>query len=481
MTGSYQVCKRAIVGLALFFGLAAAAATPVSESLMYAGDVQNALMAARSEAEADPADIAAQERLIDVLLTLGLYDRAIETYRKRIETAPTDPDAHYLLGRALPDATAARASYERALKFEPIHARSHMGMGAIYTAAGDFDAAIAAYGRATRFDSTLAEAWLGLTRAHLAKGELDQALAVSRRAMDAAPRDPDAYITVAVLDPSSAREVLEKAAKWAPGDPRVHTSLAEIRLADNDAKGAVESVDRALAIDPTDPASMRIKLFASAIARGVLDLQGYRDLIAARESGGQFDALVLRYPDAALVWAARSQHRMAAGDREGALADLEKATTLDPGEAEFQGAYGLLLLDQKRAQDALPWLEQAITARPWDGSLGVAYGRALSAVGRHEQAAKAMKLFAERRLYDSDATIAYADALLAAGKPEAAYQVVLAASERRMDERLVVALMAAATQTGRYGEAADILDQISVATKNPAVHDLAERLRAKAQ
>ncbi|MEZ4320064.1 MAG: tetratricopeptide repeat protein [Myxococcota bacterium] len=481
MTGCYQVCKRAFLLGVLFLGGPAVAAAPVSEALMYAGDVESALREARREAEADPSDLGAQERQIDVLLTLGLYDRAVEIQQARVAKNPTDPDAHYLLGRALPDAAAARQAYERALKFEPTHARSHMGLGAVYTASGDFDGAIAAYSRATRFDSTLAEAWLGLSRAHLAKGEVPEALAVSKRAMEAAPRDPDAYLTVAVLDPANARATLEQAAKWAPGDPRVHATLAEVRLGDDEAKGAIAAADAALAIDPTEPAALKVKLFARAIASGTLDLAGYRALVAAREGKGGFDALVTKYPKSAVVWAARSQARLSAGDLAGATSDLEKATALDPDEAELQGAYGLVLLQQKRPADALPHLEKAVRARPWDASLGIAWGRALSGAKQHDQAIAAMKALSERRRYDSDAQIAYADALLAAGQAEAAYQVVLDAAERRTDDKLLVALMAVATQTGRFAEAADIVEQIAVATKDPRARALAEQLRAKAQ
>jgi hypothetical protein len=76
------------------------------------------------------------------------------------------------------------------------------------------------------------------------------------------------------------------------------------------------------------------------------------------------------------------------------------------------------------------------------------------------------KLSARRR-YDSDVAVAHADALLLARKPELAYQVVLDAAERRMDTRLMIALMAVATQVGKYGEAADILEEIGRVVERP--------------
>lgn len=473
-------CKRWFLLVALTCGVARA--STLSEEHMYAGDVESALRAAALEARQAPDDIAAQERHVDVLLTLGLTDRAIQVAKQRVEQQPMNPDSHYLLGRAVPSAEAARASFERALRLEPDHARSHMGMGAVYTAEADMDGAIEAYQRAVERDPGLAEAWLGLSRAWIVKNDLPSALAVSKRAMEAAPSAPDPYLTAAVLDPANARPTLEKAARLAGRDARIHASLAEVLLAAGEADGALASASRALAIDPTDAAALRAQMFARALKAGTLDVKGWRALIAAQADArgpAAFDPLVEAYPRSALALAGRSQARLAAGDAAGALADLQKAGVLDAGEPEIQGALGLLLLQQGKAADALPWIERAAAARPWDGSLGIARGAALGRVGRHDEAIAGLASLSTRRRYDSEVAIAHADALLLAGKPELAYKVVLDAAERRMDARLMVALMAVATQVGRFAEAADILEQIGRTTGDPKALELAARLRAR--
>lgn len=473
-------CKRMLWLAVVLVGTARAA--PLSETFMYAGDVESALKAAASEARAAPGDLAAQERWIDVQLTLGLTDRAVLAAKGRVDASPTSPDAHYLLGRALPSADQARQAYERALRLDPDHARSHMGMGAIHTARQDFPAAIDAYARATRLDASLAEAWLGLARAHLAQGDVPPALEVSRKAMAAVPDHPDAYLTAAVLDPTTARATLDLAARKAGQDSRVHAALAELQLAAGEGDAALTSSTRALQIDPTDTGALRVQLFARALKAGTLDAKGLRTLIAVQSAAGgpsTWDGLVAGYPRTGLTWAGRSQARLVAGDATGALADLVEATKRDPDEPELQGAYGLLLLRQGKAADAVPWLAKATAARPWDGSLGVAHGAALSRAGRHDEAIAALSRLADRRRYDSEVAIAHADALLAAGKPEVAYQVVLQAAERRMDPRLMVALMAVATQTGRFAEAAGILEEIGTTTGNASALELAAKLRAR--
>lgn len=480
MTGWNHVCKLLVA--VWLFGSAPAVAGSVSETRMYAGDVEGAVRAASQEAKADATDVEAQERYLDILLTLGLFDKAVERQVSMVGEHPTSADAQYLLGRAIPTPEAAREAYERALRIEPTHARSHMGMGAIHTALGRQDQAIAAYGLATEHDPSLAEAWQGLARAHLAKGDRDAALAVARRAVEAAPTSPDAYLTVAVLDPSSALKVLEKGVKWAGVDPRVHGAYAEVLLGQGKAGPAVASADRGLAIDPTEPMSLRAKLFGGDVASGTLGLEGYRALLAARDDvPADFESLVADHPRSALPLLGRSRARLAESNRAGALADLQRAAVLAPDEPEVQGAYGMLLLEQGKAEQASHWLGKASAARPWDGSLGLAYGQALTKGGEHDKAIATLKVLSQRRLYDTDMAIAHADALLAARQPEAAYQVVLAAAELQTDSKIIVALVAVATQVGRYDEAAEILEEIGRSTNNASALDLARKLREKAQ
>jgi tetratricopeptide (TPR) repeat protein len=461
-----------------------AAELPESELRMYRGDVEGALEAARAEAAADPNDIDARERQNDILLSIGLYDRAEKLARAWVEEAPRNPDAHYLLGRALADPRAAQASYERALKIEPMHARSHMGLGAIYTSDGTLGKAIEAYGRAVRFDSSLTEAWAGLMRSQMATDDVAAATQTAQQSIEAVPSDPEGYLALAVLKPGSARETLEAGARQAGYDPRLQALLAEVRLSAGDAPGALSAARRALEIDPTEPNALKTQLFAREIVAGNLSQKGYRtllDLGDASAEPGRYDGLVTAHPRSALVLAGRSRAHLAAGSVEKARADLEAAVKLQPEEAEFQAAYGLLLLKSGSPREAVAPLIQASRARAWDGSLGIALARALTGSGDHEGAVAASKALSEARPYDSEASIAHADALLAAGNPEAAYQVVLAAAERRMDDKLVVALMAAAAQSGRFAEAAEIMEQIAEATGDSRAKELAAKLRAKAQ
>lgn len=462
--------------------LLATAFASTAEQLMFSGDVTAALAAAESAASTAPEDVDAQEEYIDLLLNLYLVDNALEQARKRIEAEPTSPDGHYLYGRAQPDVGQAKASYERALKLDPMHARSHMGLGAIYTALGDHDRAAGAYGRAVQVDPTLNEAWLGLSRAHISRGDFEAALAVCAKAMAALPNDPDAYLTASILDPGQAPTLLALAAKNASFDARVHAALADSLLERGQAKKALQAAEEALKINPGEPTATRVKLFASELESGRLSKEGYATLIAIREANqvGPHDALVAANPKSTAALLARSRAHRGARDDASALKDLQAAKVLSPKEPEVLGQLGLVLLDLQRPADAIAPLAAARAARPWDFSLSKAWAIALSRADQHDAALAAFLDLSRRSPYDSALAIAYADALLRARKPEAAYQTVLAAAERRMDEQLVVALMATAAQAGRFAEAAQIMQSIADRTGDPKAAMLAEKLREKA-
>lgn len=459
-----------------------ALATSPSETFMREGDVGSALEAAGREAKAAPQDIAAQERLIDLYLTLGLPDRAVEMFGARVETTPADPDAHYLLGRAAPGLEAARVAYEHALKLDPLHARSHMGMGAIYTATGDLAAAGAAYSRAVRIDPTLAEGWLGLSRSHIARNDPTTALAIARRAVEALPNHPDAYLTIAVLDPENAVETLQQGAARAGGDARVHAALADMLVARGEGAAARKAAEDALAVDATEPVALRVRLFARAMEAGALDEAGYAELLRARATNdlAAMDRLVQTYPNTVVTWLARSQLRLNTGDAEGALGDLRQAQKLAPDEVEVLGQLGIVLAERGEHAEAADLLERASRQRPWDASLGMGAGASASKAGQHPRAIELLSALSKQLPYSTDVSIALADALLSSGDPQRAYQVVLAASERKMDERILIALVASAAQAKRFTEAAEILERIGQQSNNPTALQLAARLREKA-
>lgn len=485
--------RRSIAPLLLALMLAAtpavAQAQSQAEMLLWRGEVDAALRAAAEAAGKRPDDLDAHELLIDIYLSGGYADRAAEQYGERVRQDPTSPDAHYLHGRALVDAGQARDAYEKALRFDPDHARSHMGVAAVHLAQGRLGDARAAYGRAVQLDPSLGEAWLGLVRGAIAAEDLAAARKATADGLQAVPTEGGLYLARVALEPQTALATLEQAIRNAPKDPRLHEALATARLEAGDAAGAVKSATRALASNPRLPEAARTQLVAKAVAAGSLDMPGYQSLAQARQlqeqdakaAAAAFDDLVKRYPATALTWMARAQLRQAAGDRDGALSDLKAALEREPDNVEVQAAYGLLLLEAERGEEARTLLRNASGARPWDPSLRLALGRAHRAAGDPAAAVLELMPLRKRMPHDVDVVLHLAQAHVESGNAELAYVVVRDALRTLPDPRIGAAMILAATAAGRFGEAASLLEQVAQQTGDARLRDAAAQLRERAR
>lgn len=465
-----------------------AAAQSHAEQLLWQGKVDAALQVATEAADARPHDLEAQELLIDLLLATAMPARAERRARERLKQHPTDPNAHYLLGRAVTQASDARAAYENALRLEPEHARSHMGVAAVHLAEGRLEAARDGYQRAVSLDPGLSEAWLGLVRARVALDDPAGALDAARRGVQAVPSEGGLYLALSLLEPERAREVLERGARAAPHHAEIHEALAGVLLAQGEAKQAATAARKALDQDPRRAEAARHLLFAAALEEGRLDHEGYRRLVGARavqdqdptQAAATFDALVARYPDTALTWLARAQLRQGT-DPTAALDDLARAVQVEPTNIEAQAAYGLLLLGAGKAAEAREPLRASVAARPWDASLGLALGRAHLQHGDPEAAALELGALHGRHPWDVDVVLLLAQAWLDAERPDRAWQVLVGMLRRAPDPRLAAALVMAAPAAGRHREAADLLEQLATKGGSAQLRELAVRLRAAAE
>jgi len=467
-------------------GLARGAETADAETLLRHGQIGEAIRTAEAAARAAPSDLDAQELYIDLLQVVGQTGRAVAEAQRRVEASPRDPDAHYLLARALPDLEQARASYEAALRLDPNHARSYMGMGAVHEAAGRREDALAAYGRAVALDPKLAEAWLGRIRILGQLGRQSDALTAAREGWRAVPTEPGLALTLAQLDPPSAVAVLEEAVAHVPDDPRLYEALASLALARGDATAAEARAGQALAIDPMLPDATRIRLVSAEIRGARLDLAAWNRLAALRAlertdpaaALAGYPSLVASWPRSALVLLGRSSARRATGSMQGALDDAVEASRLDPRNTEAVAVAGLLLLDVGRAAEAEPLLAKAATERTWDASLALAWVRALQNLGRAEEASDLLATVAGVHRLDPAVQVAYAEDLVRAGRIDEAYRWLKQTLLLVPDPQLAAAFVRVAPAAGHPEEAAALLDQIVAQTGNPELAEAARRLRA---
>jgi tetratricopeptide (TPR) repeat protein len=472
--------------LLLLLHLAGAALAADAQTLIRQGRIDEAVPAAEHEAQAAPGDLDAQERWIDLMLALGQQGRVQEQYAKLAHEHPDDPDAHYLVGRAAVDPEICTVAYERALRLNPDHARSYMGLGALARAEGKLREAAEMYQRALRLDPRLAEAWGGLLATTLASGDGKAVLDVARAAVSQVPEAPEGWLALAAFSPDEAGRALREATRRAPWDARGWSALANQLLLEGDASGALDAAKRARGIDPVDKGAILAELHAKAILAGTLDKAGHRALLDARDLQAKqpeaarplWDTLVTRYPRSALPLLGRASARVVA-DPAGARADLEKALQLDPKNDEVAATLGLMLAKAGEAKAAAPLLDRAVANRPRDGAL------ALAAAHAHEKAGDAagavVRIAAAEQQFPLDLEIAvtHVAMLSAAGRHPEALQVAKDALARMPDLRLELAVAAAAAAGGRYLEAAAVYESLGKRTGKQAFLDTAVRLKEK--
>lgn len=460
---------------------------PRAESLLRHGDLPGALAAVTEAVRARPSDVAAEELYIDLLVGTGNAPRALAEMQAYATAHPTSADARYLLGRASPDAAGSRAAYDAALKLDPSHARSLMGLGSVHEALGEFGPAETAYGRAVALDPALAEAWIGRVRTLAKAGRNADALTQARAGWQAVPGEASLALVLAEMVPADAATVLATSLARTPDDPRLHEALAEQKLESGDAPGALKAARNALSIDPTSLDAGRVEIVAREIADGRLDQAGWTSFDAARRKEitdpgaalAAYRSLAPRYPSSSLVMLRIGTVRRAIGERAG-VEDMLAAVKLDPTSVEAAGAAGLALVEDGRLTEAEPLLTRAAAARPWDSTLGLARVRAVALTGRTDEAHALAAELLRRFPSDPGVVTTQAGFLCDAGQPEDAYTLVKRGLVDVPDPRLAAAFVRIAPLAGHPNEAAALLEQIVAKTGNQALADAARKLRATA-
>lgn len=457
------------------------------ETQLYSGDMASALAIAQSQAEADPADVEAQEMWIDLLVMTGQVQKAEALTSQRVHDAPSDPNAHYLHARAATTARDSRIRYERALRIDPEHGRSFMGMASVHEAEGRADDALAAYQNAVARDSGLEEAWMGVIRQHLMRNDGAAARTAVRQGLESVPDAGGMYLVLALIEPQRAESVLREGLKADGGDARIPAALAEVLLTQGEADAALVFSRQALVVDPANRDALLVEMFSEAISAGVLDAEGHRALIRAREAQNQgpaaalplFDDLVQRYPDCALTFLGRAAVQDELGRSEEALSDLARSLQRDPTLTEAQGVFGMALLRADRAKEAVPWLAKASAARPWDVTMSVGYGQALRETGDLLSATAHLAKAVDARPWDVESVVLLAETLQAANRPLAAYAVVKEGMQLTSSPQLVAAFVLVAADAGRHEEAAALVENLASQSGSKVLEEIARKLRAQ--
>jgi len=249
----------------------------------------------------------------------------------------------------------------------------------------DLNRAASYYEQAINLDSNYAPAWVGLSRARF--------------------RQADRGFIPHEEGQRQSREAAEQALALDPSLPEAHARIGQMkRLVDWDWMGANTSLQRALALDPGNPA---VLFDASTLAGSLGQFEEALELVRRSIALDPLNA-ASRESLAQVCWAM--------GRQEEAEANFKKALELNPGLPGDHAWLGLVYLAQGRVQDALVEIElEPIAAFRLQGQ-AVAY----DALGRKKESDAALSELIGK--YQTSAAFQIADVYAFRKEPDKAFE-----------------------------------------------------------
>jgi len=248
---------------------------------------------------------------------------AAEAYRTAIKLQPDHPGAHMGLAAALAaqgQTAPAVAEYEKAAKLQPGSPLPHHMLGRLYAANGKTDEALAALDRAVKTNATYLPALLDRGDIHIAKNDLSRAIADYQAVLKVAPKLAAAHFKMGMAYQSKS--------KW------------------QDAESAyLATIDA----DPKMFGAYNNLAWMAANRKEKLD-DALRWIKKAIEIAPQVTTLY-----DTLGWVHRAR-----GEKELAVAALEKAAASKPPRAEYYYRLGLAYIDVTKTKEAVASFRKAL-------------------------------------------------------------------------------------------------------------------------
>ena len=277
-----------------------------------------------------------------LLIEQEQYDEAETVIAELDKLLPDNPGVNYAQARLAmveDDPDKAVEELDAALKAAPEHtpslylaANANLRRGNLSMAQSQLESFLAVRPRNIK-------ARLMLATIHLQQGEAGKTLATTRQVLEVQPENETARI---LLARALAAEGYQEESADAYADivalkadsPQLRAEYGEALLRAGDAQRGAAELAAAVELAPEDPA-LRARLVSARLALD--DAEGAREEIAA------FSAAFPDSPQPALLSA---QVALSERDREGVQRHLEKALTVDPGNAAARrGLAGLAMLD----------------------------------------------------------------------------------------------------------------------------------------
>jgi tetratricopeptide (TPR) repeat protein len=349
-----------------------------AEAKLAAGDTEGAI---KVLGDAMSTSGAAALKLGQLREERGELDLAIDAYKAASDSL-TGPAKGEALGR-MAIAQDARGMGEAGATAEAAIAADPEGVWPAIAASrhrvheGKPDEAIALAQKAVASGGG-ARATSALAHAQEAKGDMAAAEASYRQAIAADPKAIFATVGLATVlrktgRAAEAEPLLAQVIEATPGAVEAYKEMARVKIAQGRAQEALADANLAAAMAENDPEAqalvvdVRVASAMDLLAAGQVDL-AVSDLLQLRDKN----------PESAAVRLGLGKAQAARRDVAGAIAELQKAVELDPGNAEAQYQLGYVLMRMKGdARSAVDPLQKAVALEPANDAYATSLGAAL--------------------------------------------------------------------------------------------------------
>jgi tetratricopeptide (TPR) repeat protein len=244
----------------------------ISEELtdlyMQAGKLRDAVTEAEDILRRDPENLDARRMLGRIYARLvgdqqanriddKMLKKAIEQYEKVTAKDPKDADSWLMLGRlyqVAQDSVSAEKAYKQALALDPDNEFALSRMALLYSDLGDSNAALEIWRKLADKDPR-PQHLRALAEAYEQTHDYKAAAQTLRRALEAAPRDPELKDKLAedlllTNDTDEALKIYNELAAADPKNARLQLRISQVHRARHDLVAARAALERARAIDP---------------------------------------------------------------------------------------------------------------------------------------------------------------------------------------------------------------------------------------
>jgi tetratricopeptide (TPR) repeat protein len=357
-----------------------------------AGKKEAALQSYDRAIELDSAYSDAYNSRGNILYGLERYEEAIEDYQKAIELNKTEPIFHRNLGLSFEKAgkkDQALQSYGQAIQLSPAYADAYNSRGNLFFNDGAYEKAISDYQRAIESQPDNAIFYRNLGTTYEALGKTEAALGSFDKAIELDPEYLDAYNSRGIFYHNQGQyepaiKDLEKALSINNQEKMIWRNLGVSYQFFEQFEKALECFEKAIEIDPLYPDPYNdianiyynhhkdfekaLSFYQKAVALEpeeqifLVNLASNYVMLGQYEAGMEVfnKALALRPHDPTLYIHRGGTYQDFLQNTEKALADYEKAISLDPNEEQLGEIYRNMVelyAGQKNVEKAEHYLE----------------------------------------------------------------------------------------------------------------------------